>query len=98
MSGCHNPYASYYGVMTEEIPVRTISEDLARENKKNMIEELKESEERIKRHVTECKREIIRLLQSMQKELEKKYGEIKGEKDGSKDNCATCDDGSIKTC
>jgi hypothetical protein len=61
MSGCHNPY-SYYGDMSQKKPTRSLSEDILKEYELNMIEELKSMEERVKRHITECKREVIREL------------------------------------
>lgn len=83
MSGCHNPYTSYYGSLESNAPIRSLAEDLARENKLNMMEAIKESEERIKRHITECKREVIKELQSMQnlKTLKDVPKKLKGEKD-----------------
>lgn len=84
MSGCHNPYSSYYGTLENNSPIRALSHDLAKENKLNMIQAIKESEERIKRHITECKREVIKELQSMQdmKVVKDVMKKPKGEKNG----------------
>jgi hypothetical protein len=73
---------SYYGHLSKMAPVRNFSDDLLIEGKKRMLQELKEMEERIKRHITECKREVIRKLSSGNtKNLTK---EVKELKNGSK--------------
>lgn len=56
---------SYYGDLTEVKPIRTLGEDLARDLERNMIEEMYKMEERIKRHITECKRELVKEFQSV---------------------------------
>ena len=68
MSGCHVPYC-YYGSLDKKKPIRSLSEDLLTEHKNLMMEEMKTMEERIKRHITECKREVIKELQSNKKEF-----------------------------
>lgn len=54
------PQYSYYGRLDGPKPIRSLAEDIVKERKQQMMEELKLMEERIKRHITECKREIIR--------------------------------------
>lgn len=58
-------FASYYGRLEGTPPVRDFSKDLMNERKRNMQKELKEMEDRIKRHITECKREVIKELISL---------------------------------
>lgn len=53
---------SYYGSLAPIIPQRTWVEDYLIERKQLMLEEMKEMEIAIKRHITEAKREIIREL------------------------------------
>jgi hypothetical protein len=55
----------YYGRVNGIVPQRTFSDDLLTERKRLMFQELKEMEDRIKRHITECKREIVKELISM---------------------------------
>jgi hypothetical protein len=55
---------SYYGRI-DEISMRSLADDLLIERDKIMIEELKETEDRIKRHITECKREVIKEIQNI---------------------------------
>lgn len=53
---------SYYGRLIGLKPIRSLADDLFLEYKKNMLEELKEMESRLKRHITECKREIVKAI------------------------------------
>lgn len=72
----HSP-CSYYGSLSNIKPARTLSEDLIREYELLMLENLKSMEERIKRHITECKREVIKelILNTSNREIkEKKNG------------------------
>lgn len=55
---------SYYGRI-DQICMRSLADDLLIERKKLMFEELKETEDRIKRHITECKREVIKEIQNI---------------------------------
>lgn len=57
---CH-----YYGELSGPKPIRSLSDDFLMEQDKMMKEEMKEMEDRLKRHVTECKREIIKELESL---------------------------------
>lgn len=52
----------YYGRMTTEKPAISFSDEMVRDQEKGMMELMREMEERLKRHITECKREIIRAL------------------------------------
>ncbi len=71
MSGCHNPYVvghadcSYYGRYEPSSPVRTLADDILTEAENHMLTEMKEMEARIKRHVTECKHEVIKEMMSI---------------------------------
>lgn len=56
---------SYYGFSDGRKPRRTLSEDLVEEREKMMMQELKEMEDRLKRHMTECKREVIKEVQGL---------------------------------
>lgn len=56
-------YCSYYGVLDDIKPIRSLSQDCVIEVNMQMFEELKEMESRIKRHITECKREIVKELE-----------------------------------
>lgn len=60
--GLKEVFCSYYGRLGGDKPIRTLGEDLVIERKKQMMEDLKSMEERIKRHITECKREVIKEL------------------------------------
>lgn len=53
---------SYYGRLLGLKPIRSLADDLLLEYKQNMLAELKEMESRLKRHITECKREVIKML------------------------------------
>jgi hypothetical protein len=46
-------------------PIRSFADDMLLEVNKKMTEELKQMEERIKRHITECKREIIKTIEDI---------------------------------
>ena len=59
MSGCHNPYEG------QPKPIRTLADDIVKESNNLMILEMKEMEARIKRHVTECKHEVIKEMMSV---------------------------------
>jgi hypothetical protein len=72
MSGCYPLCYSYYGVINDEKPLRPLAEDIVREFKEYMMQEMREMEERIKRHITECKREVIKefiLFKPKEKEI-----------------------------
>lgn len=56
---------SYYGRMDATIFVRSLADDLIKENEGRMIHEMKEMEDRIKRHITECKREVIKEIENI---------------------------------
>lgn len=56
---------SYCGRLNGQKPIRSLAEDLVVERKKVMMQELKDMEDRLKRHVTECKREIIKEIQGI---------------------------------
>jgi hypothetical protein len=58
---------SYYGRMDELQfpPKHSIADDLLKERKKKQMEDAKEMEERIKRHITECKREVIKRIDNL---------------------------------
>ena len=83
MSGCHNPYTvgkiewGYYGPLDGPKPIRSWGEDVVREREREMLAEMKDMEDRIKRHITECKREVIRELLGIRTRKE----QIKKEKD-----------------
>jgi hypothetical protein len=55
-------FCNYYGSLSDLKPVRTLADDLIKEYELAMLENLKSMEERIKRHITECKREVIKEL------------------------------------
>jgi hypothetical protein len=66
MTGCHSTsYRGYYGVYDDKPPIRSLADDLLIEKERIMLEEMKHMEERLKRHITECKREVIKELQSI---------------------------------
>ncbi len=67
----------YYGRLEKISPMRSLSEDLLEERNQLMFEEMKQMEERIKRHITECKREVIREFL----EIKSKKDELKIEKE-----------------
>lgn len=46
----------------DEKPIRSLSEDVVKEKEKSLDDKLLKMEERIKKHTTECKREIIKEL------------------------------------
>lgn len=62
---CWCKCSTYYGRVNNVVPIRLLADDLLTERKKLMMQELKETEDRLKRHMTECKREIIREIQSI---------------------------------
>jgi DNA-binding ferritin-like protein (Dps family) len=54
----------YYGrIHSNSIPSRLLVDDLIMERNQNMMQEMKEMEDRLKRHITECKREVIKEIQ-----------------------------------
>jgi len=62
---------SYYGIYDEEDdvkPVRSFSQDAVKESQNLYRSELKEMEDRLKRHVTECKLEIIKNIMSIMRQ------------------------------
>ena len=56
---------SYYGRLAETKPHTTFDTILLMELDQLMIETLKEMETKIKRHITECKHEVIKELQRL---------------------------------
>lgn len=52
----------YYGhIPVDDVkPARTLGEDIIKDMNDSLQQVLREMEDRIKRHITECKREIIR--------------------------------------
>jgi len=61
---------SYYGRLGGDKPIRTLSQDLLTDHEKGMFGAMREMEERIKRHITECKREVVKtILELTSKEL-----------------------------
>jgi hypothetical protein len=63
---------SYYGRLDPVENLRPFWKEVIKEEEIAMIEFLREMEERLKRHVTEAKREIIKELQKGNKEMAKK--------------------------
>lgn len=62
---CIPPYILGHASVLRETPIkpiRSLADDILLDRDKCMFEELKYMEERIKRHITECKREVIRHL------------------------------------
>lgn len=55
---------SYYGRL-ENTNIKSLADDILIERNKIMREELKETEDRIKRHITDCKREVIKEIQNI---------------------------------
>lgn len=72
---------SYYGSLENKSSSRPFYEDLIKEVKLYMLKEFKEMEDRLKRHITECKREIIRKINGVEPESKK---QIKEKVNGSK--------------
>lgn len=62
---------SYYGSLENASPFRPFYQDIIKEVKLYMLKEFKEMEDRLKRHITECKREIIRKLNAVEPESKK---------------------------
>jgi len=57
---------SYYGSLDEEDkPMRSFAQDAVTDHEKNMSEKMIEMEERVKRHITECKREVIKEIERL---------------------------------
>lgn len=76
-------FCSYYGwIYPDRKPVRTLAQDLIKQRNDEMLDELKSMEERIKRHITECKREVIKELNKSHMEINKE--KVNGSKSGSK--------------
>lgn len=53
---------SYYGRIDDEIPIRPLADDILKESECNMMQLMKDMEDRLKRHITECKRDVIKEL------------------------------------
>lgn len=72
---------SYYGSLDEtEKPVQSLSEYIVKDHEMNIFGVLREMEDRLKRHVTECKREIIREFLGINGKMELlKKGNLHGE-------------------
>lgn len=60
-----NSHNSYYGRMQGSIHRRSLTDDLLVEHEGRMLHELKEMEDRLKRHITECKREVIKEIENI---------------------------------
>lgn len=73
---------SYYGRLGGPKPTVSIADYLLQENYRRMNELFTEMEERLKRHVTECKRDIIKEIEKITKPVNKEIQSTKGEKDG----------------
>jgi chaperonin cofactor prefoldin len=58
----------------DEKPIRTLGEDLVRDREKTADEKLNKMEDRIKKHITECKREVLKELNNLFNGKEKKNG------------------------
>lgn len=56
---------SYYGRIDNVKPIRNLTEDFVKEREQTIMHEMKEMEDRIKRHVTECKRQVIKEIQTI---------------------------------
>ncbi len=76
----HN-VVSYYGRLNNVKIIRSLADDLISQRKQMMMQELREMEERLKRHVTECKREVIREIIGQPTKKEKLKKEKKEKKD-----------------
>ena len=50
----------YYGKLVGEKPVRSLADDIIKEDQQNMQQQLREMQEKLFRHLNEIKREIIR--------------------------------------
>ena len=89
---------SYYGRLNGPKPIRSFSQDMVKEKERFMLDTLHEMEERLKRHVTECKREMTKEFEKILKKLNiKAEVEPKKEKEnGSKSvkGQSNSDDGS----
>lgn len=72
---------SYYGSLERTSSFRPFYQDIIKEVKLYMLKEFKEMEDRLKRHITECKREIIKKLNDIEPESKK---QLKEKVNGSK--------------
>lgn len=70
---------SYYGRLSGSYPVRDFVNDLIKDRKSMMQIELREMEERIRRHITEAKREIIDEINSIFSDFKDKSNHPKKE-------------------
>lgn len=70
---------SYYGRLSGSSPVRDFVNDLIKDRKSMMQIELREMEERIRRHITEAKREIIDEINSIFSDFKDKSTPLKKE-------------------
>jgi hypothetical protein len=59
---CHN---IYYGRVNNVKPIRNLADDFVKEREQTIMHEMKDMEDRIKRHVTECKRQVIKEIQTI---------------------------------
>lgn len=57
-------YCSYYGILGDT-PIRPWTMDYISMREEEMHQELKDMEHRIKMHITDCKREIVKTLLSI---------------------------------
>lgn len=46
-------------------PTRNLADDILMQKEKTLVEQLKEMEARLKRHMTECKRDIIKEIETI---------------------------------
>lgn len=81
--GLNDYSVSYYGRLDGPKPIRTLGEDLVAERKEQMMEDMKSMEERIKRHITECKREVIKeVIKELNETFKAKNYQPKEQQDG----------------
>jgi hypothetical protein len=79
---------SYYGRLDGPTPVRDFINELIQDRKLMMQTELREMEERIRRHITEAKKEIIDEIDSIFSDFKDKSTPTKREnKDNGKSKC-----------
>ncbi len=55
-----DPFWSYYGSLKPQKPYKSFSDSILKEYKTTMLEYMKAMEDRLKRHITEAKREVIK--------------------------------------
>lgn len=68
-----NKFFSYWGQWSHGKASFPVVDEMIKESELLSMQELKEMEERIKRHITECKRDMMKILKSLtEKPKEKK--------------------------